>query len=259
MQLANDHTRRRRALAWINGVGRLDRAATALSEAAYVKLLLTGEALDGPGQAKTGEAEAAMHWPESLYWYVGTVCEEYGSIMVGEWNPPTEIAVEETYGSICPFDTGSLAGSSKKFDPGCGDGASYVQEHVKPLHYWHQEVRDRLNESYEDVLSYVDGAPPKRPTTRLDHASATSDARAWTWEARLAKDQWSDPAGRVSHTYWASETDRAVIEAALNDRANASNIDTIADALELLAKESTVCRGAVQHRVVREELRRRVT
>lgn len=207
----------------------------------------------------TSQAEAALKWNPSLYWYVGSTSDQFGSVAVMEWNPPT--ALDEVFedGSICPFDTGSLAASPMKFDPGCPDGPAYVLACSSGLNAWHDDARQGLCASYDDICRYIDGEPPSTPTTGYDHALATDDSRAWTWEARLAKSTWMNHVGPVSEIYWSSATDEAHVQAEILDRFVSGARNETLEAYQAAVHRSRVCPGATQHDEIRADLKARLS
>lgn len=155
--------------------------------------------LPGFKTQRTRAAEAALGLGDSLYFYVGFACPDFGD-MVFVYDPAVSFAWE---GTATPFDTGgiigyihanglpgeALAAEKRRAATPLTDeeGAmclGYVQRHVcATLRDW-QARFDAFVAAYYDggAASYVRGERPKPHEETGRHRHEKNERRAWTWE-----------------------------------------------------------------------------
>jgi len=131
----------------------------------------------------TRRAEAALGLGNSLYFYVGHACPEFGQIVLVY--DPTWTETER--GSATPFDTGGLYGGFIK-GSGTEDPVPYFTRFRVGLASWRKQLGEYVERHFASKRGYVlgDRAVADDSTGRLLHPD--NHRRAWTWELQIEND-----------------------------------------------------------------------
>ena len=131
----------------------------------------------------TRETERVLGLGDSLYFYAGHACPEFGQIVLvyaPEWSSSEP-------GGATPFDTGGLRLGYVK-GTGTDDPVSYCKHHRVDLTSWTGEFAAYIETSFSSPSAYVLGerAQVDDSTGRLLHPE--NARRAWTWELQIQAD-----------------------------------------------------------------------
>jgi len=131
----------------------------------------------------TRETERALGIGDSLYFYVGHACPEFGQIVLvyaPEWST-------FELGGATPFDTGGLRLGYVN-GSGTEDAVSYCKNHRVDLPKWVDEFTTYIATYFSTTSAYVLGERARidDSTGRLLHPKNTR--RAWTWELQVEAD-----------------------------------------------------------------------
>jgi hypothetical protein len=129
------------------------------------------------------EAERTLGLGDSLYFYVGHACPDFGQIVLvytTEWSSSEP-------GGATPFDTGGLRLGYVK-GIGTEDAVSYCKNHRVALGKWPSEFAAYVEAYFATTRAYVLGerARVDDSTGRLLHPENVR--RAWTWELQVEAD-----------------------------------------------------------------------
>lgn len=135
---------------------------------------------------RTRESEAALGLGDSLYFFVGRACQDFGQVVLAYHSAWSESAP----GSITPFDTGGIHWG-KIHAEGLHDAdarRSYVELLRSPLLGWCVRFGEFIADHFASAASYVSGARAlvDDPSRRL--LDLRNQWRAWTWEVQLHRD-----------------------------------------------------------------------
>lgn len=131
----------------------------------------------------TREVERALGLGDSLYFYVGHACPEFGQIVLAytpEWSTSEP-------GGATPFDTGGLQLGYVQGN-GTDDPVSYCISHRVTLASWLDDFTAYVERHFSSPGAYVLGerAQTDDISGRLLHPS--NSRRAWTWELQIESD-----------------------------------------------------------------------
>ncbi|MFT3838965.1 MAG: hypothetical protein QM723_18440 [Myxococcaceae bacterium] len=146
---------------------------------------------------RTRRVEAAYRLGDSLYFYAGYACSEFGDIVL-VYEPKF---ADGDDGDATPFDTGGLFSDDPLPAPIhdrlaeplprlLGKLARIAQVLLEkiPLSIWRERCVTQLVHYFGSVEAHLRDERPVRddPTGRLHHPG--NSRRAWTWEIRLHRD-----------------------------------------------------------------------
>lgn len=134
----------------------------------------------------TRRAESAFNLGDSLYFYVGHACPDFGQIVL-VFDPTWS---ESAPGSTTPFDTGGLLAGLVRAD-GTDDVPArcrYLDQHRRPLLGWRTRFAAYLSMHFASAVDYVLGRRgiTDDPSGRL--LDPSNERRAWTWELQVHQD-----------------------------------------------------------------------
>lgn len=132
---------------------------------------------------RTREAEASLGLGDSLYFFAGYSCPDFGDVVLLY----DDGIADKDDGSATPFDTGGLH-AGLVHHSSAADAKEYCQQHAVPLSEWRAAIRPYLESYFESSAAYVTGEAPvgDDPSHRLQHPK--NSRRAWTWEIRIHRD-----------------------------------------------------------------------
>ncbi len=135
---------------------------------------------------ETREVERCFGLGDSLYFFVGHACPNFGDLVL--IYEPT--LAETGCGGATPFDTGGLYCGKVHADVALtlSERTLYCASHAITLAELPNAVCDYLQRHFSSPTSYVRGHSPTTDdlSGRLRHAA--NSRRAWTWEVRLWRD-----------------------------------------------------------------------
>lgn len=131
----------------------------------------------------TRAVERALGFGDSLYFYAGHACPEFGQIVLAyapRWSTSKP-------GGATPFDTGGLQLGYVK-GTGTHDPIDYCNRHRVSLASWIDEFAVYLERHFSSPGAYVLGerAGVDDASGRLLHPE--NSRRAWTWELQIESD-----------------------------------------------------------------------